>query len=133
MHGHVHFGEPGIGVGLFLSEERNLRSRIFAFFLDEMPGLHKHTRRAASRIEYDAVIGFNDGHNGIDQGRRREKLATFLRPVFGKFVEEVFIDPPEHIARHTVEFFGVEDTDQALEQVFFKLLISFGSTPERAS
>ena len=117
MHGQVHASELGVGVALFLAPEAHalVRAGVQGFF-NEVAGLHKHAGRAARGVVNDAVIGFDDVHDGAYQRGWREKLAAFLRAGLGELVQEVFVDTTKHVATRLGQRGAVENLDQLGQQ-----------------
>lgn len=117
MHGQVHASELGVGVALFLAPEAHalVRAGVQGFF-NEVAGLHKHAGRAARGVVNDAVIGFDVVDDGAYQRGRCEEFAAFLRAGLGELVEEVFVDPTEHVATGLGQRWAVENLDQLAQQ-----------------
>ena len=84
---------------------------------DEMAGLHEHARRAAGRIEHEAVIRLDDVNNHAHQRRWCEEFPALLRAAHGELVEEVFVNAPEHIAGGGLDGGAVENLDQFGQQI----------------
>jgi hypothetical protein len=95
--GEVHRREaPGRRVG-FLTVDRHV-AELAAVRLDELLGLHEHAAGAAAGVIDLAVVGGEDGDQGLDDRGRRVELAALLALGAGELAEEVFIDLPEHVA-----------------------------------
>ena len=94
--------------------------------LDEVAGLDEHAARAAGGIEDDAVVGFDDVDDGLDERGRGEELAVVLRALHGELHEEVFVDAPEDIAAGGAEHFAVEDAEDLFEEVALELVVVLG-------
>jgi hypothetical protein len=90
---------------------------LVAHVFDEVAGLHEHARRAAGRVQHQAVVWLDDVDDHAHQRRRREELAAFLCAAHGELVEEVFVDAAEHVAGGGLDGGAVEDLDQLGQQV----------------
>ena len=118
MHHQVHARQFGIGVAFFLTVEGDgIVDHGVTDIFDEMAGLHEHARRAAGRIEHEAVIRLDDVNNHAHQRRWCEEFPALLRAAHGELVEEVFVNAPEHIAGGGLDGGAVENLDQFGQQI----------------
>ena len=69
---------------------------------DEVARLDKNAAAATGGVKEYAALGFQDVDDHLDQRLRCEEHPVVLGDVFGEFVEEVFIDAPNHVAAHLI-------------------------------
>ena len=61
------------------------------------------------------MVGFDHVDDGLDDRGWGEELATVVRALLGKLGEEIFVDPPEHVARCGAQSFRVEHAHHFFE------------------
>ena len=114
---HVHQAELGVVLHLLLAVEGHRGVGLHASGVDEVTGLDKHAATAAGGVKEYAAVGLQNVDNHLDQRLRRKKHPVVLCNVFGKFVEEVFIDAPDHVAAHLVQGAVVENAQQLRQKL----------------
>src|ERR1017187_5275606 len=126
MDRQIHAGQANGGGNLLVAVECHAVGSIELAAFEEVAGLDEHAAGAAGRVENYAVVGLDDVDNGLDQGRRSEKLAVILRALHGELHEEVFVDAAEHVARGAAQSFAIEDAKQVFEDIRFEVAIVLG-------
>ena len=123
MDGQVHLRQTDRRRVLLHPEEGQLFRGVLVLTLDDAGGLNEHAARSAGRIKHDAEIGLKHLGDERHERNRREELAAVMRLGTGELREEVFVDAPEHVARHFLQLFRVQLAQKLSENLVVQLVV----------
>ena len=83
----------------------------------KVASLDEHPAAATGRVQQDALPGFQNVDDHLYQGLGGKEHPVILGDVFGKLVEKILIDAPDHVAPHIVQGAVVEDPQQFGQQL----------------
>ena len=116
VDGHIHQAELGVIFHLLLTVEGHSRVGLHADRMDEITGLDKHAAAAAGGVQQNAAGRLQHIDDHLDQGFGREEHAVVLGDIFGKLIEEIFVNAANDIAAYFVQGAVVEDAQQLGQQ-----------------
>ncbi len=85
--------------------------------LHKVAGLDEHPAAAAGRVQKDALLWLQNADDHLYQGLGGEEHPVVLGDVLGKLVEEILVNPTDHIAPHIIQGAVVEDPQQFGQQL----------------
>ena len=69
------------------------------------------------------MIRLDNIDDGLDDRRRREKLAVVVRALLGKLGEKILVDTAEHVAGGRAQRFGIECPHHLFQDIVLEALV----------